>query len=220
MNYKDILNNEDVINEYKKIDAINPYPFNHGLKHVKNVCKIMEKLCDLLGIDGDEKEALLIACALHDVGQADGREQHGKKARAFTINHFEKELINQPFYEEILDAIAKHDEVCVLENSLFCIMVQFCDKMDFTKDRLVDDSHKKFGYVCYEDINDVEFILNDKEFGINIVTNGNDAFLDAFFAPDRSHHKKIINTAKVMAEKLGKKSALLLNGEPISNTNF
>ena len=46
MNYIDILNNNKVIENYNKIDDINPYPFNHGLKHVKNVCKIMDKLCD------------------------------------------------------------------------------------------------------------------------------------------------------------------------------
>ena len=48
--------------EYNDIDKINPFPFNHGLKHVKNVCNIMDKLTDILNIAGEEKEALLIAC--------------------------------------------------------------------------------------------------------------------------------------------------------------
>ena len=73
MNYIDILNDKRVIENYQKVDDINPYPFNHGLKHVKNVCKLMDRLCATLGIDGSEKEALLIAAAIHDVGQSDGR---------------------------------------------------------------------------------------------------------------------------------------------------
>ena len=96
--YIDILNNNIVIENYNKIDTINPYPFNHGLKHVKNVCNIMDRLCGKLNIVWEEKDALLIACALHDVGQVDGREGHWKKAKLFTISHFGNELKNLKYY--------------------------------------------------------------------------------------------------------------------------
>ena len=43
MNYMDILNNNKVIENYDKLDIINPYSFNHSLKHIKNVCNIMNK---------------------------------------------------------------------------------------------------------------------------------------------------------------------------------
>ena len=49
MNYIDYLNNEKVINAYKKIDGINDFHFNHGLKHVKNVCEIMNIIGDVKG---------------------------------------------------------------------------------------------------------------------------------------------------------------------------
>ena len=96
MNYIDILNNSKVVENYNKIDEINPYPFSHGLKHVKNVCKIMDKLCSTLDITGEEKEALLIASALHDIGQVNGREEHGRKAKEFLMDNFELELKNHP----------------------------------------------------------------------------------------------------------------------------
>ena len=48
----------------------------------------MDKLCDVLKIDGDKKDALLIACALHDLGQADGREDHRKKIKNFYSKKF------------------------------------------------------------------------------------------------------------------------------------
>ena len=88
MNYIDFLENELVKKRYKKIDSINPYALNHGLKHVRNVCNYMDKLCDVLKIDGDKKDALLIACALHDLGQADGREDHRKKIKNFYSKKF------------------------------------------------------------------------------------------------------------------------------------
>ena len=83
ISYKDILNNEAIKAEYAKIDKINPFPFAHGLQHINNVCAIMDELTDLLNISGEEKDALMISAVLHDVGQADGRERHGYKARKF-----------------------------------------------------------------------------------------------------------------------------------------
>ena len=214
MNYIDILNNDKVIENYNKIDDINPYPFNHGLKHVKNVCKIMDKLCGTLDITGEEKEALLIASALHDIGQVDGREEHGRKAKEFLIDNFELELKNQPFYNQILGAIEKHDNPCVIENSLFTLLVQFCDKMDFSKDRLEDNYREKFRYYCYENIDNVDFIYDDENFGINIITSNVDNFTELFL--NENFSKKVINAVEVLAKKLNRKMIVLNNGNPMN----
>ena len=211
MNYIDILNDERVIDNYNKIDEINPFPFNHGLKHVKNVCNIMDKLCDSLNIGGEEKEALLIASALHDIGQVDGREEHGRKAKVFLINNFENELKDNQFYDDILFAIENHDNMCVVSNPLFTILVQFCDKMDFSKERLEDNYRERFRYYCWEDVNSVEFIYNDTEFGINIITNNIPNFSELF--SNERFSKKIVNAVEVLAEKLNRKSVILNNGE-------
>ena len=145
----DILNNDLVIENYGKIDEINPFPFNHGLKHVKNVCEIMNRLCEVLNIDGEKKEALLIASALHDIGQVDGREEHGKKAKEFLIKNFGSELKDNKYYEEILNSIEYHDNPCSIDFPLFTLLVQFCDKMDFSKDRLESNYRDRFRYYCY-----------------------------------------------------------------------
>lgn len=216
MNYIDILNNNKVIENYNKIDEINPYPFNRGLKHVKNVCKIMDKLCDLLSIDRKKKEALLIASALHDIGQVDGREHHGRKAKDFLINNFENELKSQEYYNDILTAIEKHDNNCVVDNSLFTILVQFCDKMDFSKERSEDNYREKFRYYCWEDVVKVDFIFDNDNFGINIITNNIDNFDELFSKENFS--RKIVNVVEVLAEKLGKKSLLLNSGKPMKIT--
>lgn len=214
MNYIDILNNNKVIENYNKIDDINPYPFNHGLKHVKNVCKIMDKLCSTLDITGEEKEALLIASALHDIGQVDGREEHGRKAKEFLIDNFELELKDQPFYNQMLEAIEKHDNPCVIENSLFTLLVQFCDKMDFSKDRLEDNYRERFRYYCYENIDNIDFIFDDENFGINIITSDVDNFTELFL--NENFSKKVINAVEVLAKKLNRKMIVLNNGNPMN----
>lgn len=217
MIYTDFLNNYRVVENYNEIDRINPFPFNHGLKHVKNVCNIMNKLCDTLEIIGEEKEALLIAAALHDVGQVKGREEHGRKSKEFVIENFEAELRNHPYYNEILEAIEKHSDSFVIENSLFTILLQFCDKMDFSKDRLEDNYKEKFRYYCYENIDSVGFICNDECFGINITTSNIDNFASCFLNEDFS--KKVINAVKNLAKKLNKKPVVLNNGEAINIEN-
>jgi len=215
--YRDILNSEKLIENYHNIDAINPYPFNHGLKHINNVCKIMDKLCNKLYIVWEEKEALLIACALHDVGQVDGREEHGKKAKLFTIKYFESELKNYEYYDDILEAIEKHDDGCDVNNSLFSTLVQFCDKMDFSKDRLEDNYREKFRYYCYEDINKIDFIFTETDFGIDIITNNVANFKDMFLS--ENFPKKVINAVHVLAIKLGKKPIITHNGKVMLRSN-
>ena len=217
MNYIDFLNNKNVIEHYKKIDMMNPFPFNHGLKHVKNVCKIMDRLCSTLKIMNEEKDALLIASALHDVGQVNGREEHGKKSKEYVIENFESELKNDPFYNDILEAIEKHSDQGIIENSLFTILLQFCDKMDFSKERLEDNYRERFGYLCYENIDDVDFIYNDEYFGINIVTSNADNFVETFLCEDFS--KKVINAVKILAKKLNKKPVVLNNDISINIKN-
>lgn len=216
MNYIDILNNSKVIENYNKIDKINPYPFNHGLKHVKNVCKKMEELCDVLNINGEKKEALLIASAIHDIGQVDGREQHGKKAKNFLIENFDNDLKTLEYYNDILTAIEQHDNNCIVDNSLFTILVQFCDKMDFSKDRLEDNYREKFRYYYYEDVIKVNFIFDNDTFGINIITENIDNFDELFSKENFS--RKIVNAVEVLAQKLERKPLLLNNNKPIKNT--
>ena len=215
--YIDILNNDKVIENYNKIDAINPYPFNHGLKHVKNVCCIMDRLCDKLNIIWEEKGALLIACALHDIGQVDGREEHWKKAKLFTISHFENELKDSKYYNDILEAIEKHDNECDINNSLFSLLVQFCDKMDFSKDRLEDNYREKFRYYCYEDINRIDFVFDENNFGIDIITNDVPNFNNVFLG--ENFPKKVINAVNILALKLNKKPIIKHNWEIMINSN-
>ena len=214
MNYTDILNNSKVIENYNKIDKINVDSFNHGLKHAKNVCKIMDELCNLLEINSEKKEALLIACALHDIGQVNGRKEHGRKSKKFLISNFESELKSNKYYNDMLNAIEYHDDYCDKDFSLFELLVQFTDKMDFSKERLENNYRDKFKYCCYENIDKVDFIYTDDVFGIDILTSNIGNFCELFLKD--SFSKKVINAVEVLAEKLNRKSVILNNGNLIN----
>lgn len=209
INYIDILNNNKVIEHYNKIDEINPYVFNHGLKHVKNVCNIMNRLCDKLDINWEEKDALLVACALHDVGQVNGAEEHWKNAKLFTINNFENVLKNSKYYNDILEGIENHSKIDDLNSPLFAVLLQFCDKMDFSRDRLEDNYREKFRYYCCEDIKRIDFILDDNKFGIDIITNVLSDFNNMFLKENFT--KRAIKTLIVLASKLDKEPVIKCN---------
>lgn len=212
MNYIDYLNNEKVIKAYKKIDEINDFPFNHGLKHVKNVCEIMNNICNILGIT-KEKEALLIASALHDVGQIYGRENHGLKSKQYIIKNFNEDLKKNEYYNDILEAIEKHSDPDI-NNSLFCTLLSFADKMDFTKKRLEDDYRDKFNYCISEEIEDFEFINTNEEFGINIITKEDNDFENRYI--NSNIIKKTKENISVLAQKLGKKPIIQHNGKEMN----
>ena len=214
MNYKDILNSKVVIDEYKKIDEVNAVPFNHGMKHINNVCNIMNRLCDILNISGEQKDALLIAASLHDIGQADGREEHGRKAKEFLIRNFENELKNNKYYNDMLISIEIHDDMSNINNSLFTLLVQLCDKLDFSKERMEENYREKFRYYCWENVDKVEFIYDDDRFGIDIITSNIDNFNELFLSENFT--KKIINSLSTTAEKLNRKLVILNNGKTIN----
>ncbi|MBO7504767.1 hypothetical protein J6T66_01030 [bacterium] len=96
-----------------------------------------------------------------------------------------------------MEAIENHDNVCDINKSLFSLLVQFCDKMDFSKDRLEDNYREKFRYYCYEDINRIDFIFDENNFGIDIISNDIPDFKDTFLK--ENFPKKILNAVYVLA---------------------
>ena len=213
--FNEILNDKKVIEEYSEIDRQNKYPFNHGLQHVKNVCETMSKLCDALGILDEEKECLLIACALHDIGQVNGRDNHGLKAKDYIINNYENELKKYKYYTDILSAVANHDQkVNLQELPLFTNLVCFADKMDFTFKRLEEGYKEKYGYIAYEDVLDVDFMCDDKTFILHIKTNDNISKKDLL--REKKFFYKVITATITISKKLNKEYLIKVNDENVS----
>ena len=214
LTFMDVLNDDKIIEEYKKIDRVNKTPFNHGLNHVKNVCEIMDKLTDALNIKGEEKQCLLLAASLHDIGQVDGRESHGKKACEYIINNLKSELENYKYYEDILNAIRDHSEkVNLLELPVFTNLLCFADKMDFSFKRLEKDYKKTFPYSPYEDVIKVDFYCNNDTFTLKIETTSNIDKEDLL--NEGRFFYKVICAFLTLTKKLNLNSIIKVNEEVI-----
>lgn len=214
MNYIDILNDQKIVDMYKKIDEINDVPFSHGMKHIKNVCNIMNDLCDVFNVDKDMKDALLIAAALHDIGQVEDRENHGPKAAQYISKHYKDVLENNIYYKDILKAIEVHSEESKEEDTLFTILLQAADKFDFSKNRL-EDKHKKF---FTEAVEKVEFIYNETYFGLNIITKDIENFEELFLGLKFFH--RVINIVRMLANKFNRKPIIKENNKIMKNVIF
>jgi len=220
MNYKDILNDQNIISEYNKIDSINTLPLNHGLNHIINVTNIMDKLTDVIGISGEEKNDLLITTVLHDIGQVDGRQNHGLKAKIFTQKYLNGK-ISDARLENIMSAIEFHSQKDNLDSlPLFTNLVVFADKMDFTYKRLDDNwenkiksEHKQFGDI-YKNVIDVDFSVSNSQFIVGIKTT-DEISIDNMLC-ELDFFSKVINSTNALAKKLGLYSLIKINGVTIN----
>jgi len=221
MDFKDIICNKPVVDEYRKIDENNAVPFSHGMKHVKNVVKVIEKLTDALGIVGTERDDLLVAALLHDIGQADGRADHGPKGAKIArliLNGLSEDRLNK-----ILEAIELHDQAEGRnELSLFTNLISFADKMDFTRERFDDnweektplEYRQKLGKNIYEHILDVDFAVEDGSFEVMVSTDGELEKAD-FTEREAVFMPKVIDIVKVVASQLDLMPKILVDGNNI-----
>lgn len=221
MNFKDVICNKTVVDEYRKIDENNAVPFSHGMKHVNNVIKVMEKLTDALGIIGAERDDLLLAALLHDIGQADGRIDHGPKGAK--IAQLILDGLSEDRLNKILEAIELHDQVEGRDKlSLFVNLISFADKMDFTRDRFDDDwqektpleYRQKLGKNIYEHILGVDFEVKNGRFEVMIFTDGSLEKAD-FVEREAIFMPKVIGIIKIVANQLGLSPGILVDNKNI-----
>lgn len=166
-----ILNDSEILEMYERIDKVNEVPFSHGLKHIKNTIKLADKLAKVFSFDNREREILKVCEALHDIGQVDGRDNHGFKSAIFAKKYLSKfNYYTNEEIEMICSAISTHSEkkdFNKLENTYSWFLL-FIDKMDFSFKRLENNSLEKFGYLIYNDIKDLHFELENNIFKIYI----------------------------------------------------
>ena len=82
MDYVDILKSDYYKETYSKIEELKKdFYVNHGFIHIDGVIKNADYLADLFCLTRKQKELLLIASALHDVGYLMGREDHFRVRR-------------------------------------------------------------------------------------------------------------------------------------------
>ena len=212
---QDILNDEIILSNYAKIDAQNTYPFNHGLKHVKNVASIMQKLINSLNINENEANNLLITAILHDIGQVEGRINHGLKGRKFAEGYL-KDKLKEDDLEKVLAAIEFHDQkVNQIDLPLFTNLVCFSDKMDFTSNRLEENYQEKFCYIAYENVEEVNFEIKDNYFILKINTDGKITAEDLL--SEKIFFFKVITAVATLAKKLELQFKIYVDSQKLTN---
>lgn len=225
---KDVLNiilqDKLILNKYKAIDKVNKYPFSHGMKHIKNVVALVDKIAPVFNLSDREVLILKVCEVLHDLGQVNGREHHGEKAAIFARDYLAKFNEFSPTeIDDICSAISTHDErdFSKLKNK-FSWFVSLIDKMDFAFDRLEDDCEKKFGYTAYQDIKEVNFKLSNKTFVIQIVLIKNPKVIteDVIYNYKGRFFNLAYYTAKAFSNHFGLNLKIKLNNKPLALSKF
>ncbi len=218
-----VLNDKVVREKYEAIDKINPYPFNHGMKHINNVVKLSDELTNVFELSERELEMLKVAEILHDLGQVEGREKHGERAAIFAreylpkLAYFSEEEVNT-----ICSAIKTHDEhsdYAMLETD-FSWFVNFIDKMDFSRYRLDDNCQEKFGQVEYVEIERVRLERKGNRFLILIETIPNPQIISEAALFSKNFFNKVIRTAKNFCDHFNFELEMYLGNDRLKIENI
>ncbi len=148
MDYIDIMKSDFFVSTYEKIEEMKKdYPVNHGFVHIDHVVKNAMELANTFHLTDDEKANLYIACALHDVGYLNGRENHAATGAEIAEEYLRQNDFLQRDIDIICDAIARHGgkELSDYQSKISLCLV-LADKLDFVSTRYneLDPAVKNF----------------------------------------------------------------------------
>ena len=183
MNYMDILNSDYFKKTYATIEELKKdFPVNHGFIHVYNVINNAKRLAQTFHLNEHQKELLLLAASLHDIGYLNGRDDHAYNGSILAIKILKEWGYNDKDTQSISIAIANHGgkkKEDYLDIISMCLII--ADKLDFINTRydttrLKEDYLTTFPYIkeTYIDYLENEIILNikvTKEFNLTIFEN-------------------------------------------------
>lgn len=220
MNYfiEKLLNNEIVVSSYKKIDESNTFPANHGMKHILNTLKIAKNFENLLNLS--EKEILILETCLilHDIGQVNGRLEHGYKSMKLAKEILEKYNFFTEYELGVIYLAVKNHDICHDHSKLKSKMewiVNLIDKLDFSKYRLEENYREKFDYSVYEEVERLEFSLVDNVFKIKIIKTEISNTVTVEKLLSRNLFSKAMLTFKLFCKKYGYVPNVFLENEKI-----
>jgi len=200
MTYKDILNDQEILSIYNKIDN-NNNQIIHGKQHVLNVIENLDKLNNVLNINKKDLELLKIATTLHDIGHIYNKDIHPFKGSEYAKEYLKNKLDINDINKIVLAIKNHHEKDSINDISLFDHLLLFADKMDFTYKRL-NPNHKTKEYLLESDILDINFKLDENNFNVIIKTNKIDIEKFKYW----SYYPKITKRIEEFAHKINKKS--------------
>lgn len=156
MNYTDILNSEYFKETYTKIEELKKdYYVNHGFLHINGVIENAKYLAEVFSLDLRQKELLLVASVLHDIGYLMGREEHAKNGGILAYEYL-KGKMSDADVKLVCDAISSHGGKCdedYLSPVSRCLIL--ADKFDFSKVRYKDDGKEHSSLPLFKSIEKV-----------------------------------------------------------------
>ncbi len=161
MNFvKSLLNSKEIKARYRQCKKTNHYRARHDITHAKRCVHYAEQVLDLLKMSERDKVLIETCLVFHDIMQVGERFKHEKRSADYAID-FLKPLgvFSEDELKIIHSAIMTHDEFSdysVFENDI-AWYVNFIDKLDHSRKRLVFRANKKFGYSVYADIKKIDF---------------------------------------------------------------
>ena len=168
---EELLNDKIILEIYGEIDKVNKFSSSHGIKHIKNTIALAERIEDVFNLSQKNRIMIETSLVLHDIGQLDGRIDHGKRSKYFAKNFLpSKNVFDKNELKIIYSAIENHDECAKLSKLKTNIdwFVNLIDKFDFSKDRLEDNYKERHKYSIYEEVDHLDFNLKDNVFNVDI----------------------------------------------------
>ncbi|RED23781.1 HD domain-containing protein [Flavobacterium cutihirudinis] len=87
---------EDFVSNLLKDKLSNLYSY-HNFNHTFTVVTAVKELCKKEDVEGDDKEALLVAAWFHDTGYVDGYENHEEKSKEIAADFLRKKGKSEEF---------------------------------------------------------------------------------------------------------------------------
>ena len=204
MNYIDIINSNYFKETYSKIEEIKKdFPVNHGFVHVFNVIENAKRVAGTFNLNEKQKELLLIACTLHDIGYLEGREDHALNGGIIAEKYLKNNNFNKEDIHIICNAIKNHGgkkEEDFVEPVSMCLAI--ADKLDFIGKRY-DKTRLKEAYLeIFPNILDAVLEYENDEIILKIIIN-NEFSISLF--EESNYYNKLTNFLTLLSKRLNAK---------------
>jgi len=177
ISYKEFLNDKEIKKYINIIDENNNFYMSHGIKHITSLIGIIEKFSEVFNFSDDNKNILCICAVLHDIGRGIDNKNHAKASSNYARVYL-KDKLDSDTIDVICNIISNHSWKATKKNILeevFC----FCDKIDFSRERLEDNYSNKYGFSSVlEHINKMDFYVKNNKFIFRICSDNTITFND------------------------------------------
>lgn len=167
-----IINDKFIIEKYNEIDKNekeNNAWAHHNMKHAIRVCSIAEELLKKLNYERELIEAVKIACILHDLGCAEGKENHAYKGAVIVEEYFKLIKYSSKYKSEIVEAIREHSDG-FKSNNIITLSLIIADKLDIDKRRIAPGGLYVEGMRQLQYIREIKKEIIDGILKINFLT--------------------------------------------------